>query len=138
MLTRTINEAITDVYFYLHYKHEETLTHQNIRCMQSIEKNKRTTIQFIAEVLGVSHNTASEHVKRLIQKGYIRKGKNEEDRRAVLLELTDLGKEVLRRNTELDEQKLQRILDRLTDEEKAQLIRSLELLQKESIHVFSS
>jgi DNA-binding MarR family transcriptional regulator len=133
-----INEAWTDLYYYLHYKHEESLTHQNIRCMQSIEKNKHVTVQFLSEVMDISHNTASEHIKRLIQKGYVRKEKNPDDKRVVQVELTDKGREVLKRNTELDEQKLQIVLDRLSSEEKEQILKSFELLKKETKHVFSS
>ncbi|WP_377915014.1 MarR family winged helix-turn-helix transcriptional regulator [Bacillus songklensis] len=134
----SINKAWTDLYYYLHYKHEESLTHQNIRCMQTIEKNKRVTIQLLSEVMGISHNTASEHIKRLMQKGYVQKERNLEDKRIVQVKLTTPGKEALKRNTELDEQKLQVILERLSVEDQAQVLKAFELLSKEARHVFSS
>jgi MarR family transcriptional regulator, organic hydroperoxide resistance regulator len=133
-----INKAWTDLYYYLHYKHEESLTHQNIRCMQTIEKNKRVTIQLLSEAMGISHNTASEHIKRLIQKGYVQKERNLEDKRIVQVKLTTLGKEALKRNTELDEQKLQVVFERLSVEDRAQVLKAFELLSKEARHVFSS
>ncbi|MFC3883993.1 MarR family winged helix-turn-helix transcriptional regulator [Bacillus songklensis] len=106
--------------------------------MQTIEKNKRVTIQLLSEVMGISHNTASEHIKRLMQKGYVQKERNLEDKRIVQVKLTTPGKEALKRNTELDEQKLQVILERLSVEDQAQVLKAFELLSKEARHVFSS
>ncbi|MEK4031390.1 MarR family transcriptional regulator [Pseudobacillus sp. FSL P4-0506] len=132
-----INEAWTDLYYYLHYKHEESLTHQNIRCMQAIKKNKDATVQFLSKVLDVTHHTTSEHIKRLIQKGYVEKERSLQDRRVVYVKLTKLGEEVLKKNTELDEEKLKIILDRFDAEEQAQIIETFVLLRREVKHVFS-
>lgn len=72
-ITDQLNRHWTNIYYHLHYTHQEKITHQAIRIMQHIEKNQHATVGFIAKKLSVSHNTASEHIKRLIQKGYIEK-----------------------------------------------------------------
>ena len=55
-------------------KHDDQLSHQAVRMLQHIEKNRFVTIGHLARLLDVSHNTASEHVKRLIQKGLVMSG----------------------------------------------------------------
>lgn len=137
MNAQFINEAWTDLYYYLHYQHEESLTHQNIRCMQAVKKNKDATIQFLSDALQVTHHTASEHVKRLIQKGYLKKERSLQDKRIVYVKLTGLGEAVLKRNTELDEEKLQTILERISAEERQKIIEAFSLLRKEAKDVFS-
>ncbi|GLY12031.1 MarR family winged helix-turn-helix transcriptional regulator [Pseudobacillus badius] len=137
MNAQFINEAWTDLYYYLHYQHEESLTHQNIRCMQAVKKNKDATIQFLSDALQVTHHTASEHVKRLIQKGYLKKERSLQDKRIVYVRLTGLGEAVLKRNTELDEEKLQTILERVSTEERQKIIEAFSLLRKEAKDVFS-
>ncbi|PNK22285.1 MarR family transcriptional regulator [Bacillus thuringiensis] len=138
MDVKQINESLTDLYFYLHYKHEEKLTHQNVRCMQTVKKQKEVTIKDLSEVLDVTHHTASEHTKRLIKKGILQKECSAHDKRIVYVKLTPYGEEVLKRNTELDEEKLQTILERLTSEEQQKIIDAFSLLREEVKHVYSS
>ncbi|KML26985.1 MarR family winged helix-turn-helix transcriptional regulator [Priestia aryabhattai] len=133
-----INDSLTDIYFYLHYKHEETLTHQNIRCMQMIKKKKEVTVKDLSEVLDVTHHTASEHIKRLINKGILEKERSAYDKRVVYVKLTPYGEEVLKRNTELDEEKLKMILERLSLEEQQKIINAFSVLREEIKHVYST
>ncbi|CAH0344725.1 MarR family transcriptional regulator [Bacillus sp. CECT 9360] len=133
---QSINEAWTDIYYLLHYEHKENLTHQNIRCMQTMHKNQYVTVQILADTMGISHNTASEHIKRLLQKGYVRKYKQEGDKRIVYIELTAEGKSVLEKNTELDKEKLKMVFGRLTEEQCDQIYHSFELLRQVAIHEF--
>ncbi|MFP7736145.1 MarR family winged helix-turn-helix transcriptional regulator [Priestia aryabhattai] len=133
-----INDSLTDIYFYLHYKHEETLTHQNIRCMQMIKKKKEVTVKDLSEVLSVTHHTASEHIKRLINKGILEKERSAYDKRIVYVKLTPYGEEALKRNTELDEEKLKMILERLSLEEQQKIIDAFSILREEIKHVYST
>jgi DNA-binding MarR family transcriptional regulator len=52
--------------------------------------------------------------------------------------LTELGEEVLKRNTELDEEKLKKLLERFSAEEQERIIETFALLRKEAKHVFSN
>ncbi|MBD7944106.1 winged helix-turn-helix transcriptional regulator [Psychrobacillus sp. Sa2BUA9] len=112
-----LNQYWTDIYFYLHYPHVDKITHQAVRILQLIDKQPNTGINEVAMVLQISHNTASEHVKRLIDKKYIIKEKSGEDHRRVILRLTELGSNVLYRNTSLDDEKLKKIVEQLSKEE---------------------
>ncbi|KAB2395337.1 MULTISPECIES: MarR family winged helix-turn-helix transcriptional regulator [Bacillus cereus group] len=132
-----INEAWTDVYYYLHYKHVEVLTHQNIRFMQAIYKNKNITISSLSKIMSLSHNTASEHVQRLQKKQYVERRKNPNDERQTYVTLTNLGKQVLKRNTELDEEKIRQVLDKLEPKEQMLIYEALQLLRDTVIKEFS-
>jgi MarR family transcriptional regulator, organic hydroperoxide resistance regulator len=113
-----LNTYWTDIYYHLHFPHKEKITHQIIRILQHIEKNNGIGIGEVATYLNVSHNTASENVKRIIKKGYLQKHRDSSDERKVSLCLTDLGKEVLYRNTSLDEEKLKKVLNQLSSKDR--------------------
>ena len=125
-----LNKYFTDIYYYLHPKHELTISHQSIRILQIIQKEETVTVRFLAEALKISHNTASEHVKKLADNGWIIKQRSEEDQRKVLLKLTAEGLEAVRQNTELDELKLQAALNKLSDKEKTIVLQAFRLLSE--------
>ncbi|MGX9134080.1 MarR family winged helix-turn-helix transcriptional regulator [Rummeliibacillus sp. JY-2-4R] len=125
-----LNTYFTDIYYYLHPMHEQTISHQSIRILQIVQKEKAVTVRFLSESLNISHNTASEHVKKLVNNGWITKQRNEEDLRKVFLKLTEKGLEVVKHNTELDEVKLQAVLNKLSDEEKFLILQAFRLLSE--------
>ncbi|MEC2054632.1 MarR family transcriptional regulator [Peribacillus psychrosaccharolyticus] len=125
-----LNQYWTDIYFHLHYLHKEKISHQVVRILQLVDKQEEIGVNEIASYLQVSHNTASEHIKRLIEKNYLIKGRDPLDERKVNLCLTDLGKEVLHRNTSLDEEKLERVLSELDDNEKNLVENALKILSE--------
>ncbi|QDP41075.1 MarR family winged helix-turn-helix transcriptional regulator [Radiobacillus deserti] len=130
-----MNKYWTDIYYHLHYEHKEKLTHQTIRILQHIEKTSQTGINELAEKMDVSQNTASEHVKRLMTKKYVRKQRDVVDERKVILTLTELGQEVLYRNTSLDEEKLQAIMEKLEERDQKKILEGLQLLSEAVQHV---
>lgn len=127
-----INKYFSDIYFELHPLHEEAISHQSVRILQMVHKKQFVMIRDIAEHLSISHNTASEHVKKLVNSGWIQKERYEEDQRKVYLHLTELGLKIVKKNTELDEEKLQAALDKLSEEEKLQVVQAFQLLSEVS------
>ncbi|GGN65516.1 MarR family winged helix-turn-helix transcriptional regulator [Oceanobacillus indicireducens] len=127
-----LNKYFSDIYFELHPLHEEAISHQSVRILQMVHKKQFVMIRDIAEHLSISHNTASEHVKKLVNSGWIKKERYEEDQRKVYLHLTELGLKIVKKNTELDEEKLQAALDKLSEEEKLQVVQAFQLLSEVS------
>ena len=125
-----VNQYWTDIYFHLHYPHGKKITHQVVRILQFIEKIELVGVNDVASYLRISHNTASEHVKRLLGKNYIIKKRDPLDERKVLLALTDLGKDVLYQNTSLDEERLNKILKEMNENEKELVIQAFKLLSE--------
>jgi DNA-binding MarR family transcriptional regulator len=120
-MIETINEQWTNIYYLLHYVNKDNLTHQAIRLLQYIEKNGEATIGDLAEHLAVSHNTASEHTKRLIKKGLVSKKRGSLDERKVFVVLTEEGRHILYRHTRLDKDKLKEVFKQM-DESDVELI----------------
>ncbi|SOC39030.1 MarR family winged helix-turn-helix transcriptional regulator [Ureibacillus acetophenoni] len=131
-MINVINRCFTDIYFQLHPVQNDAISHQSVRILQLVHKKKYIMIRDIAEYLLISHNTASEHVKKLVSSGWLYKERSEEDQRKVYLHLTQSGLSVLKKNTELDEEKLQNALNKLSDEEKMQIVRAFQLLSEVS------
>jgi DNA-binding MarR family transcriptional regulator len=127
-----LNQQWTDIYYSLHYKQKDNISHQAIRLMQHIEKQGEATIGALAEYLSVSHNTASEHTKRLIQKGLAAKRRSQQDERRVLVVLTKEGRSVLEQHTQLDKEKLKEIIERISSSEKELIQQAFEILSKEA------
>ncbi|MEC1671092.1 MarR family winged helix-turn-helix transcriptional regulator [Bacillus mojavensis] len=127
-----LNQQWTDIYYSLHYKQKDNISHQAIRLMQHIEKQGAATIGALAEYLSVSHNTASEHTKRLIQKGMAAKRRSQQDERKVLVVLTKEGRSVLEQHTQLDKEKLNEIIERISSSEKELIQQAFEILSKEA------
>ncbi|MGN7479202.1 MarR family winged helix-turn-helix transcriptional regulator [Solibacillus silvestris] len=127
---KLLNQYWTDIYFALHYVHEEQISHQAVRILQWIDKTNSSSVGNIADYLKISHNTASEHIKKLVERKYLLKSRSAEDERKVVLQLTKLGEVVLKRNTSLDESKLEKIMQSLSDQERLDLINSLKLLSE--------
>ncbi|GEN46176.1 MarR family winged helix-turn-helix transcriptional regulator [Alkalibacillus haloalkaliphilus] len=136
-LAKEINKNWTDIYYLLHYKHQENLSHQVIRLLQHIKKIGNCSVSELAELLDVTHNTASEHIKRLTSKGLVVKKRSSNDERRVVISLTDNGELELHKHTHLDESKLNKVLDNLSVEEKNQVEQAFSLLRKEVIKCFS-
>ncbi|GAA0459881.1 MarR family winged helix-turn-helix transcriptional regulator [Alkalibacillus silvisoli] len=132
-----INKNWTDIYYLLHYRHLENLSHQAIRLLQHIKKRGNCSVSDLAELLGVTHNTASEHIKRLTSKGLVVKKRSSIDERRVVISLTDNGELELHKHTHLDESKLNKVLDNLSVEEKNQVEQAFSLLREEVVKCFS-
>lgn len=126
-----LNHLWTDIYYQLRYNHQEKITHQGIRILQVIEKEDEVGIKEIANAIQVSHNTASEHIKRLLEKKYVFKTRSSKDERKVILRLSELGGDVLHRHSSLDEEKLKQILfEQMSDEERKVILEAFTLLRE--------
>ncbi|MEK4198845.1 MarR family winged helix-turn-helix transcriptional regulator [Cytobacillus sp. FSL K6-0265] len=140
MKATEINKYWTDIYFYLRYQNqnEDKISHQGVRILQLLDKCEHIGIKEVARNLDVSHNTASEHVKRLINKSWIHKERSTVDERMVILRLTEQGRQVLKRNANLDEGKLEHILASLTTEEQQLIDTALHLLSERAKNATNS
>jgi len=129
-MIKDINNYFTTIFYHLHTKHEDSISHQSVRILQMIQKEVEVTVRDIAELLNISHNTASEHIKKLERNGWVKKERDIDDQRKVHIHLTTEGLLVLKKNTELDEKKLQFALNQLTEEEQRMILEAFSLLSE--------
>ncbi|QKS69976.1 winged helix-turn-helix transcriptional regulator [Paenalkalicoccus suaedae] len=126
---KEINTLWTDLYYVLRHENQEAMSHQAVRILQMIEKEAEVGVKNVAEALKISPNTASEHVKRLVADGLVAKARSIQDERRVTLELTAKGGDTLYRHSSLDEEKLQRVFNELTESERAETLHTLNRLR---------
>jgi DNA-binding MarR family transcriptional regulator len=127
-----INHYFTNIFYHLHTTHEDVISHQSVRILQMIQKEDEVTVRDIATLLNISQNTASEHIKKLERHGWVKKIRATDDQRKVKLYLTDAGRIVLKKNTELDDNKLKQALNLLTEKEQQSIMEAFRLLSEVS------
>ncbi|PLR78633.1 MarR family transcriptional regulator [Bacillus sp. V3-13] len=131
-----LNQLWTDIYYHLRFNHQEKITHQSIRILQVIQKENEVGIKEVAKAIQVSQNTASEHIKRLIEKKYLVKTRSIKDERKINLSLTDLGGEVLHRHSSLDEEKLKKLLfEMMSNDERRKILEAFALMKERATNV---
>ncbi|MFJ7914399.1 MULTISPECIES: MarR family winged helix-turn-helix transcriptional regulator [unclassified Lysinibacillus] len=131
-MIKELNNYFTSIYYHLHTTHEESISHQSVRILQMIHKEDEVTVRDIAELLNISQNTASEHIKKLERNGWVKKERSIEDQRKVYLHLTSEGLHILKKNTELDDEKLQYALKQLSEEQQQIILQAFRLLSEVS------
>lgn len=131
-MIKDLNNYFTTIFYHLHTKHEDTISHQSVRILQMIQKEDEVTVRDIAELLNISQNTASEHIKKLERNGWVKKERAIEDQRKVNLHLTAEAFHILKKNTELDDEKLQHALNQLSEEQQQRILQAFRLLSEVS------
>ena len=90
------------------------------------QKNMST----VARTLGVTVGTLTIAVNNLVKKGYIQRMRSQEDRRVVLISLTEKGEKAYRHHQNFHEKMVLAVLKDLNVEETKSLTRALTKLQK--------
>ncbi|MGE7674420.1 MarR family winged helix-turn-helix transcriptional regulator [Lysinibacillus sp. NPDC094403] len=129
-MIKDINNYFTSIFYHLHTTHEDTISHQSVRILQMIQKEDEVTVRDIAGLLNISQNTASEHIKKLERNGWVTKERAIYDQRKVHLHLTAEGLHILKKNSELDDEKLQHALNQLSEEEQQTILQAFRLLSE--------
>ena len=83
--------------------------HQALLAVKGFPNRERVTIGELAERLRVRHNSAVGLVDRLVAQGLLARGSNPDDRRQVLVELTEHGSEMLEALAAAHRDEIQRI-----------------------------
>jgi DNA-binding MarR family transcriptional regulator len=129
-LSEKLSATFAEIYYHCHPIFSINLSHQSVRALQFIYLNQEVTVQEVANHIGTAHNTASEILKRLNQRGFIEKVRKQEDERVVIVTITSLGAKTVLEHTGLDVRKLSSILSRLSLEEQAEMLRAFETLNQ--------
>ena len=71
------------------------LSMQQFRALMTIERQKGASLSLVSEHLGGTLSATSKLVDGLVERGFIRRENAEDDRRRLILALTDTGTQVL-------------------------------------------
>ncbi len=85
--------------------------------LQHLRKNEGATIKGISQTLSITSSAATQLVEPLVQKGYINKKANSNDRRALNLSLSSRSKKRMENLRNKRIQRMEQVFDILTDDE---------------------
>lgn len=141
MKKATVGEAMTAVmtlypriYFACHMRHvrdpqtQRLLSRHQVSILDHLDELDPTTVMELATHMGVTPGTMSIAIDRLQEKGYVVRGKDAKDRRRVHVRLTIAGLRVRDASSVLDPARVEALVGRLSDEERARAIEGLGLL----------
>lgn len=75
----------------------EPQQHQLLLALKGLPEGRMATVGELAERLQIQHHSTVELIDRMVERGLILRNRDEDDQRRVLINLTLLGEEVLRR-----------------------------------------
>ena len=130
-----VNELIVDIFKNIldleekyHQLHGIELSMTEIHTLDSIQKNKTKPMSDVAKSLNVTQGTLTTTVKRLEQKGFVKRVKDEKDRRINRLELQEAAYVVLEIHHQFHEEMIDGVLKQGVDN--PELIKSIKNLNE--------
>jgi len=102
------------------------ITFQQYFALSTITRRGKCMVGELSKLLGVSVNTVSELVGRLVKKHFVKKERDEKDRRRVHIHLTQLGKRIIRKVDYCKKRHVMGILRNLTVDDCRILINIME------------
>ncbi|HEX5405808.1 MAG TPA: MarR family transcriptional regulator [Pseudonocardiaceae bacterium] len=105
---------------------DETITVPQFRLLVMLHVRGPMKLSILADHLGVTPSTTTRMVDRLIFAGLVDRQVNPATRREVLLDLTDDGARTVARVTQQRRRHIARIVARMPEQQRAQLVEGLE------------
>lgn len=107
---------------------DSELTKPQLFMLFMIAKEGTPKQTHLAEKLGVKPSAITVMIDRLVQSGHVIRKHHETDRRIVLVEVTDTGKEILKKMEDVQKQVIAHGLSQLPPEEMRILVSAFEKL----------
>ena len=141
MKKASIGEAMTAVmtlypriYFACHTRHvrdpqsQRLLSRHQASILDHLDEIEPTTVMTLAAHMSVTAATMSLAIDRLERKGYVVRLRDAKDRRRVHVRLTTAGVRIREASSVLDAARVEALVARLSDEERARAVEGLALL----------
>ena len=107
-----------------------TLSVSQFRTLAFLDRHPGSSLSDLAEHLGVTPATASVTVERLVQQGYVQREHHPQERRKIVLDLTQAGNRHLQQARMQTRRQIASLLENLTPEQVLQIEESLLLLKQ--------
>ncbi len=105
-------------------------TANDMHVIEAIGMGNPRNMTSVANSLSVTTGTLTISVNSLVKKGFVERVRSEEDRRVVLVSLTEKGKMVYKKHREFHEELVESIVNRLDRDEKILLEKVLSNLNQ--------
>ncbi len=104
------------------------VTTNDMHVIEAIGKGTAKNMSTVAKLLSVTTGTLTISVNSLVKKGYVERIRSEEDRRVVLVSLTEKGERAFDHHKKFHDRMILTIVEDLTPEEKQVLAKALRRL----------
>lgn len=133
-----INEILVDLFHEILKLEEDAiiteefsnLTNNDMHIIEAIGLQGENTMSMVAKKLGITAGSLTTSVNGLVNKKYVIRHRNEQDRRVVLLRLTEKGIRAYEHHKEYHRKMTQAVMNKLTDEEIPVLVKTLKGLSE--------
>lgn len=105
-------------------------TANDMHVMEAIGNGQPKNMTSVAKALSVTTGTLTISVNSLVKKGFVERVRSEEDRRVVLISLTEKGRRLYAKHQKFHKEMVESIVMRLNDEEKVLLEKVLSNLNQ--------
>ena len=132
-IRETLNELLVKLFRSINSIEEQAirvddyndLTVNDMHVIEAIGAESGKNMSSVAKGLSVTTGTLTIAVNSLVKKAYVLRVRSEEDRRVVLLSLTEKGQRAYAHHNEFHEKMIESIMQRLDSQEKEVLQKSL-------------
>lgn len=143
-LDSIFQELVRRIHQYLQQNRIDGITPSQFMVLKQINDGEggRATVSMVAEKLGVSLSAVTSQVERLHEAGYVRRSRDEKDRRVVRLIITPQGKEMMQKFMDNKVRVIEHFFSRLPEEDVDKLVEIYEKLlavikEEEKVHQHS-
>ena len=133
-LMETIHPIMQFIRMEMRGQREPSLSVPQFRLLAFVDRHPGISLSEVAEHLGVTRATASTMTDRLVQRHYVDRAVHPQERRQIMLKLTNDGQDLLEQMRDRTRRKIADLLDGLAIEQLAEVSASLTLLG----HVFKA
>ena len=129
----TINDVLVNLFNEILKLEEEAIitdefkdiTNNDMHIIEAVGLSGENTMSVVAKKLGITAGSLTTSVNSLVNKKYVIRQRNEEDRRVVFLKLTEKGKRAYEHHREYHRQMTEAVINRLDESEIPVLIKTL-------------
>ncbi len=132
-IKETLNELLVNLFRSINTIEEQAMrteeykdvTTNDMHVIEAIGTGAPKNMTTVARILSVTTGTLTISANSLVKKGYVQRVRSEEDRRVVLVSLTEKGKRAYAHHKKFHNEMIQEVLEGLSDEEQEVLRKSL-------------
>jgi DNA-binding MarR family transcriptional regulator len=127
-LMETIHPIMQFIRTEMRSQREPSLSVPQFRLLAFLNRHPGISLSEVAEHLGVTRATASAMTDRLVQRRYVDRAVHPQERRQIMLKLTNNGQDLLEQMRDRTRRKIADLLDGLAIEQLAEVSAGLTLL----------
>ena len=132
-INHALNEVLVRIFRNINTIEEQALrteeykdvTINDIHVIEAIGMEEQKNMTTVAKSLHVTTGTLTISINSLVKKNYVERVRSEEDRRVVLVSLTEKGKKAFLHHRQFHDKLVNEIVEQLSDEEKRVLEKAL-------------